>query len=199
MAHGGSNMCEPINFFTTDVPSWRPRISPLQIEDASTEQLEFLRGTSSNTKIGDFTRVLALEYETLLPLTRLISGIMLGQGGLSRPETELGAVSASVVNRSFYCAAAHSHQYNLLTKNDTVMDSILSLRESTDFSPRKEALFHFASKLSQSPPEGIKADMVRLLDNGLNMEEILDLVLTVSLFGWVNRLSQVLGDPFPQN
>ena len=42
---------------------------------------------------------------------------------------------------------------------------------------------------------GIVEDL--LMENGLDMDEILDLVLTTSLFGWANRLMHVLGDPMP--
>ncbi len=192
-------MSEPIRSFTTDVPYWRPRITPLDIEEASDEQLEAMKVTTSNTKIGEFTLVLALDPETLLHFTPLINGIMSGQGGLSRPETELGAVSASVVNRSIYCAAAHSNQYNQLTKDDSVMDSIFSSGEAADISPRQKALLLFSSKLSKCPSEATKADVERLSDNGLDMDEVLDLVFAASLFSWVNRLSHVLGDPLAQS
>ena len=192
-------MSEPIRSFTTAVPYWRPRITPLNIEEASDEQLEAMKGTTSNTKIGEFTLVLALDPENLLHFTPLLNGIMSGQGGLSRPETELGAVSASVVNRSIYCAAAHSNQYNQLTKDDAVMDSIFSSGEAADISPRQKALLLFSSKLSKYPSEATKADVERLSDNGLNMNEVLDLVFAASLFSWVNRLSHVLGDPLAQS
>ena len=192
-------MSEPIRSFTTDVPYWRPRITPLDIEEASDEQLEAMKVTTSNTKIGEFTLVLALDPETLLHFTPLINGIMSGQGGLSRPETELGAVSASVVNRSIYCAAAHSNQYNQLTKDDAVMDSIFFSGEAADISPRQKALLLFSSKLSKCPSEATKADVERLSGNGLDMDEVLDLVFAASLFSWVNRLSHVLGDPLAQS
>lgn len=192
-------MSEPIRSFTTAVPYWRPRITPLDIEEASDEQLEAMKVTTSNAKTGEFTLVLALDPETLLHFTPLINGIMSGQGGLSRPETELGAVSASVVNRSIYCAAAHSNQYNQLTKDDAVMDSIFSSGEAADISPRQKALLLFSSKLSKCPSEATKADVERLSDNGLDMDEVLDLVLAASLFSWVNRLSHVLGDPLAQS
>ena len=191
-------MSEPIRSFTTAVPYWRPRITPLDIEEASDEQLEAMKVTTSNTNIGEFTLVLALDPETLLHFTPLLNGIMSGQGGLSRQETELGAVSASVVNRSIYCAAAHSDRYNQLTKDDAVMDSILSSGEAADISLRQKALLLFSSKLSKYPSEATKADVERLSDNGLNMDEVLDLVFAASLFNWVNRLSHVLGDPLPQ-
>jgi uncharacterized peroxidase-related enzyme len=192
-------MSEPIISFTTTVPYWRPRITPLDIEEASDEQLEAMKVTTSNTKIGEFTLVLALDPETFLHFTPLLNGIMSGQGGLSRPETELGAVSASVVNRSIYCAAAHSNRYNQLTKDDAVMDSILSSGEAADISPRQKALLLFSSKLSKCPSEATKSDVERLSDNRLNMDEVLDLVFAASLFSWVNRLSHVLGDPLAQS
>jgi len=192
-------MSEPIRSFTTAVPYWRPRITPLDIEEASDEQLEAMKVTTSDTKIGEFTLVLALDPETLLHFTPLLNRIMSGQGGLSRPETELGAVSASVVNRSIYCAAAHSDRYNQLTKDDAVMESIFSSGEAADISPRQKALLLFSSKLSKCPSEATKADVKRLSDNGLNMDEVLDLVFAASLFNWVNRLSHVLGDPLPQS
>lgn len=192
-------MSEPIRSFTTAVPYWRPRITPLDVEEASDEQLVAMKVTTSNTNIGEFTLVLALDPETLLHFTPLLNGIMSGQGGLSRPETELGAVSASVVNRSIYCAAAHSNQYNQLTKDDAVMDSILSSGEAADISPRQKALLLFSSKLSKCPSEATKADVERLSDNGLNTDEVLDLVFAASLFSWVNRLSHVLGDPLAQS
>ena len=192
-------MSEPIRSFTTAVPYWRPRITPLDIKEASDEQLEAMKVTTSNTKIGEFTLVLALDPETLLHFTPLLNRIMSGQGGLSRPETELGAVSASVVNRSIYCAAAHSNRYNQLTKDDAVMDSILSSGEAADISPRQKALLLFSSKLSKYPSEATKADVERLSDNGLNMDEVLDLMFAASVFSWVNRLSHVLGDPLAQS
>ena len=192
-------MTEPIKSLTTDIPFWRPRISPLNIEEASDEQLESMGVTTSNTKVGEFTRVLALDSETLLHLTPLLISVMSGRGALSSAEIELGAVSASVANRSIYCAAAHSYQYNQLTEDHTVINSIFSIGEPVELSPRQKAILQFVTSLSQCPPYGTNSDITCLLDNELNLEEILDLVLAVSLFGWVNRLSQVLGDPVSQN
>ena len=192
-------MTEPIKSLTTDIPFWRPRISPLNMEEASDEQSESMRVTTSNTKVGEFIRVLALDSETLLHFTPLLVSVMSGRGALSRSEIELGAVSASVANRSIYCAAAHSNQYNQLTEDHTVINSIFLIGEPVELSPRQKAILQFATSLSQCPPNGTNSDITCLFDNELNMEEILDLVLVVSLFGWVNRLSQVLGDPVSQN
>ncbi len=192
-------MSEPIKEFTTSVPFWQPRVTPLELEQATEEQLEAMKVTVSNTKIGEYTLVLALDAETLQQRTPLFNGIMYGRGGLSRAETELGAVAASVVNRCIYCAAVHADRYNQLTKDETVMDSIFADGEDADIDDRQKALLDFATKLSKCPSEAAKADVERLVDNGLSMGEVLDLVLSASLFGWANRLMHVLGDPLPQD
>jgi uncharacterized peroxidase-related enzyme len=192
-------MTEPIKEFTTSVPFWQPRVVPLELEQASDEQLEAMKVTVSNTKIGEYTLVLALDPETLQQRTPLFNGIMYGRGGLSRAETELGAVAASVVNRCIYCAAVHADRYNQLTKDGAVMDSIFADGEDADIDDRQKALLDFATKLSQCPSEATRADVERLVENGLSMGEVLDLVLSASLFGWANRLMHVLGDPLPKD
>ena len=192
-------MNEPIKEFTSSVPFWQPRVIPLELEQASDEQLDAMKVTVSNTKIGEYTLVLALDPETLQQRTPLFNGIMYGRGGLSRAETELGAVAASVVNRCIYCAAVHANRYNQLTKDESVMDSIFTDGEDADLDERQKALLEFATKLSRCPSEAARSDMERLVDNGLSMGEVLDLVLSASLFGWANRLMHVLGDPLHQD
>mgnify|MGYP000973295979 CR=1 FL=1 len=145
-------MSEPIKSFTTDIPFWQPRISPLNMEEASAEELESMRVMNANTKVGEFIRVLALDPETLLHLTPLLIGIMSDRGGLSRSDIELGAVSASVANRSIYCAAAHSNQYNQLTEDHTVINSIFLRGEPVELPPRHQAIVQFATSLSPCPP-----------------------------------------------
>ena len=189
---------EPIKNFTTVVPHWQPRVTPVELHNATDEQLDAMKVTVSNTKIGEYTLVLALDPETLQQRTPLFNGIMYGRGGLSRAETELGAVAASVVNQCIYCAAVHANRYNELTKDKSLTESIFAGSVDAETEPRINALLEFATKLSQCPSEATRADVERLIENGLSMGEVLDLVLSASLFGWANRLMHVLGDPLPQ-
>ena len=191
-------MSEPIKNFTTVVPRWQPRVTPVELQNATDEQLDAMKVTVSNTKIGEYTLVLALDPETLQQRTPLFNGIMYGRGGLSRAETELGAVAASVVNQCIYCAAVHANRYNELTKDESLTESIFAGSVDAETDPRINALLEFATRLSQCPSEATRADVERLIENGLSMGEVLDLVLSASLFGWANRLMHVLGDPLPQ-
>ncbi len=189
---------EPIKNFTTVVPHWQPRVTPVELHNATDEQLDAMKVTVSNTKIGEYTLVLALDPETLQQRTPLFNGIMYGRGGLSRADTELSAVAASVVNQCIYCAAVHANRYNDLTKDESLTESIFAGSVDAETEPRINALLEFATKLSQCPSEATRADVERLIENGLSMGEVLDLVLSASLFGWANRLMHVLGDPLPQ-
>ena len=191
-------MSEPIKNFTTVVPHWQPRVTPVELHNATDEQLDAMKVTVSNTKIGEYTLVLALDPETLQQRTPLFNGIMYGRGGLSRAETELGAVAASVVNQCIYCAAVHANRYNDLTKDESLTESIFAGSVDAETEPRINALLEFATNLSQCPSEAPRGDVERLIENGLSMGEVLDLVLSASLFGWANRLMHVLGDPLPQ-
>jgi uncharacterized peroxidase-related enzyme len=188
-------MSETLHAFTTTIPEWRPRVKPVELAKATPEQLEALQVTPSNTKVSDYVLVLANDVETLKVRSPLFNAIMYGRGGLSRAERELGAVGASIVNRCIYCAAVHASRYNQLTKDETVIAKIFTDGEEAELEERQAAILNFAIRLSRAPSEASRDDMRRLRDAGLSDEEILDLILSASLFGSANRLMHTLGDP----
>lgn len=188
-------MSGALHEFTTQVPEWRPRVKPIELANATPEQLEALQVTPSNTKVSDYVLVLANDVETLKVRSPLFNAIMYGRGGLSRAERELGAVGASVVNRCIYCAAVHASRYNQLTKDETVIAKIFAEGENAEIEERQAAILNFAMRLSRTPSEAATDDMRRLRDAGFSDEEILDLILSASLFAWANRLMHTLGDP----
>lgn len=190
-------MNEPLKEFSIDVPYWEPRVTPVDMDKATDEQMEAMKTTPSDRGVGYYVRVLAHDPETLQQRTPLFNGIMYSRGGLSRAETELGAVAASVYNECIYCTAVHASRYNDLTKNETVMQSIFEAREKADLDPRQSAILNFATKLSKCPSEADIKDTQLLIENGLAMDEIFDLILSASIFGWANRLMHILGEPHP--
>ena len=188
-------MSDPIHEFTAVVPHWRPRVTPIKLEDATPDQLDALKVTPSNTKMSEYVLVLARDSETLRERTPLFNAIMYNRGGLSRAERELGAVGASIVNRCVYCAAVHASRYNQLAKDVSVIERIFADGEAAELNLRQTTIFSFAVKLSKSPPDVSKDDMSALTAAGLGPDEALDLILSAALFGWANRLMHTLGDP----
>ena len=191
-------MSKVVHEFTTAIPEWRPYVRPLDLTEASAAQLEALKITPSNTKVSDYVLVLAHDVETLTHRSPLFNGVMYNKGGLSRAEREIGAVGASIVNRCIYCAAVHASRYNQLTKDETVIAAIFADGADAEIEPRLKAIFDFAVKLSKCPSDVDASDMQALVDAGLGKDEILDLILSSSLFGWANRLMHTLGEPLAE-
>ena len=188
-------MSKVLEDFTTTVPFWQPRLAPIDLEAASAEQLEALKVTPSNTKVSEYVLVLAHDPESLHARTPLFNAIMYNRGGMSRAERELSATGASVVNRCVYCAAVHANRYNALTKDESVMARIFKKGADAQLDKRQTAILNFSMKLANTPPDINSSDMQSLRDVGLQEDEILDLILSSSLFGWANRLMHTLGDP----
>jgi len=188
-------MSRVIHKFTRRVPEWKPRVKPVELNSATPEQLNALKVTPSNTKVSSYVLTLAHDAESLTVRSPLFNAIMYDKGGMSRAERELGAIAASMVNRCIYCAAVHADRHAQLEKSTEVTDQLFAQGVNADLSVRDAAIFAFAYKLSKAPPEPGPEDIAALRDAGLSDEEILDLILSSSLFGWANRLMHVLGDP----
>ena len=101
-------MSKLLDDFTTTIPFWRPRVTPIELADANDAQRDALKVTPSNTKVSEYVLVLARDAQTLRERTPLFNAIMYNRGGLSRAERELSATGASVVNQCVYCAAVHA-------------------------------------------------------------------------------------------
>ncbi|MEM9223540.1 MAG: peroxidase-related enzyme [Pseudomonadota bacterium] len=188
-------MSEVVRKFTRTVPQWRPRVTPLKLEEASDNQLDALKVTPSNTKVSDYVLVLAHDVESLKVRSPLFNAIMYDPNGLSRAEREIGALATSMVNRCIYCAAVHAARHAALEDSTALTNALFERGADADLPPRERAIFDFARKLSETPSQASAEDMAALRDAGLDATEILDLILSAALFGWANRLMHVLGDP----
>ena len=188
-------MTDVITKFTRRVPNWRPRVTPVRLDEASEAQLDALSVTPSNTKVSDYVLTLAHDVESLKVRSPLFNAIMYDKGGMSRAEREIGAIGASMVNHCIHCAAVHADRHAQLEKSEEVTDRLFRDGHSAQLSPRDRAIFDFAVALSEAPPRIGDDHMQALRDVGLDEAEILDLILSSALFGWANRLMHVLGDP----
>lgn len=175
---------------------WHPHIAPVELADATPEQLEAMKVTPSAKKVSPYVRTLAHDPESYVARTVLFNAIMYAEGGLPRPDRELGALGASVVNGCRYCAVIHARQHAHLTKSDAVVSAVY-LDRPEDLSPRDAAIYAFARRLSVTPSEATAEDVAVLRAAGLEEAEILDLIHAIAIFGWANRLMHVLGHSVP--
>lgn len=188
-------MSEIIYKFTKTIPQWRPRVKPVDLNEATPEQLDALKVTPSNTKVSDYVLVLAHDPESLNVRSPLFNAVMYNKGGLSRAEREIGALTASIVNQCIYCAAVHAQRHAQLSRDETVTDKIFLDGKDAKLEPRDKAILEFSHKLSLFPPQATANDAKKIETQGLDKLEAVDLVLSTAMFGWANRLMHVLGDP----
>ena len=188
-------MSKVITKFTRNVPHWQPRVVPVDLADATPDQLEALKVTPSNTKVSEYVLTLAHDVESLKVRSPLFNAIMYDKGGMTRSERELGALGASMVNHCIYCAAVHAMRHAQLEKSPDVTDELFKNGTNADLTARDRAIFDFAVALSECPPTAGPDHIEALHEAGLDDSEVLDLILSSALFGWANRLMHVLGDP----
>jgi len=186
-------MSDVVHDFTADALAWRPYLAPVVLDAATPAQRDALKETPSNTKISDYVLVLAHDPESLGQRTPLFNGIMYGRGGLSRAERELGATAASVVNRCIYCVSVHAGRYISLAKQPEVIAAVFDGTEAA-LGARDQAIVGYATRLALNPPQATNEDVQALREAGLSDLEILDLTLSVAVFGWANRLMHPLGE-----
>lgn len=175
---------------------WHPHITPVEVEEATAEQLEAMKVTPSAKKVSPYVRTLAHDPESYVARTVLFNAIMYAEGGLPRPERELGALGASIVNGCAYCAMVHGRQHANLTKSDDVITALWHERVDL-LSPRDQAIWKFAQALSRTPSQASAEHMQALKDEGMSDAEIVDLIHAIAIFGWANRLMHILGHATP--
>ncbi|MFQ6159892.1 peroxidase-related enzyme [Sinorhizobium meliloti] len=188
-------MSEAVHEFTLEPLNWQPYVKPVKLDEATPEQLDALKVTPSNTKVSNYVLVLANDAEMLAERTPLFNDIMYSEGGLSRGGREIGALAASFVNRCIYCASVHANRYIQLEKRPEVVDEIYRSGLDADLPDFEQALFNFGVDLTAHPDNVGVYQFYHLREIGLDDLEILDLIHSIAIFGWANRLMHTLGEP----
>jgi uncharacterized peroxidase-related enzyme len=98
-----------------------------------------------------------------------------------------------VVNRCVYCVSVHAGRYITLAKQPEVVAAVFDGTEA-GLGARDRAIVHYSTRLAMNPPQATAEDVQALRAEGLSDLEILDLTLSVAVFGWANRLMHPLGE-----
>ena len=194
-------MSTPIRIkgFTNEVLSWKPWLDPVVVATATTAQLAALDEMSPQARTSPYFLVLAHQPEMLLQRSIAFNAIMFAPGGMPRAERELGATVESRVNGCVYCASVHAQRFEQLAKRNDVISQVFEEPVSAGTTAREKAIVEFSIRLGAEPDKVSAEDVRALKEVGLTELEILDLVHSVALFAWANRLMLNLGEPvFPE-
>ena len=171
------------------------RIKVIQHEESEGELLSVYDDLlKSRGKLADVHKIQSLRPKSIVKHMDLYMEIMFTKSDLSRAKREMIAVVVSVNNDCLYCQTHHGEALNHYWKNDDRLAKLKSDFNSVELSNEELALCEFAKHLTLNPGDHESIDHTsKLKENGLSDAAILDAVLVVSYFNFVNRIVLSLG------
>ena len=148
----------------------------------------------SRGKVANVHKIQSLHPETIQPHMDLYMSVMFSASPLSRAEREMMAVVVSMQNGCPYCQEHHGKALNHYWKDDQRLARLRADPTTADLSDRELALCNFARLVTKDP--GASADgaaVAGLKAAGLDDRAILDAVLVIGYFNFVNRIVLSLG------
>ena len=187
-----------IKGFTNATLGWKAWLDVVSLESATPEQIAVLEESHPKAKVSDYYLFLVHQPEVLKQRSVAFNAIMYAPGGMPRAERELGATVVSRLNGCVYCASVHAQRFEQLAKRTDAVIEVFNDPLTAGPSERERAIVQFSIALTSAPDAVSPADIQALKDVGLTELEILDLMHSVAIFAWANRLMLNLGEPvFP--
>ncbi len=187
-----------IKGFTNATLGWKAWLDVVSLDAATPEQIAVLEESHPKAKVSDYYLFLVHQPEVLKQRSVAFNAIMYAPGGMPRAERELGATVVSRMNGCVYCASVHAQRFEQLAKRTDAVIEVFNDPHTAGTSERERAIVQFSIALTNAPDAVSPADIQALKDVGLTELEILDLMHSVAIFAWANRLMLNLGEPvFP--
>lgn len=140
-------------------------------------------------KIASVHKIQSLRPESIVKHMDLYMEIMYTKSELSRAERELMAVVVSISNKCHYCQIHHAEALNHYWKDDERIKNLLNGFNQANLSPKEMTLCSFAERLTLDPSAFKDPYYINILKNNkLSDAGILDAVLVVAYFNFVNRI-----------
>lgn len=187
-----------IKGFTNATLGWKAWLDVVSLDSATPEQIAVLEESHPKAKVSDYYLFLVHQPEVLKQRSVAFNAIMYAPSGMPRAERELGATVVSRINGCVYCASVHAQRFEQLAKRTDAIIEVFNDPHNAGTSERERAIVQFSIALTSAPDAVSPADIQALKDVGLTELEILDLMHSVAIFAWANRLMLNLGEPvFP--
>jgi uncharacterized peroxidase-related enzyme len=184
-----------IKGFTNATLGWKAWLDVVSLDAATPEQIAVLEESHPKAKVSDYYLFLVHQPEILKQRSVAFNAIMYAPGGMPRAERELGATVVSRINGCVYCASVHAQRFEQLAKRTDAITEVFTDPQTAGTSERERAIVQFSIELTNHPDRISPASIQALKDVGLSELEILDLMHSVAIFAWANRLMLNLGEP----
>lgn len=118
--------------------------------------------------------------------------LMEREGNLTVIEREMIALVISSANQCQYCVIAHGAILRVRARNPLISDQLIGNYRKADITPRQKAILTFALQVNAAAHEIGEADLEPLYALGLDQEDIWDISAITGLFGFSNRMGNIL-------
>ncbi len=184
-----------INGFTNETLGWNAWLDVVKLDTATPEQIAVLEESHPKAKVSDYYLFLVHQPEILRQRSAAFNAIMYAPGGMPRSERELASSVVSRINGCVYCASVHAQRFEQLAKRTDVIKEVFTEPLTAGTNDRERAIVAFSVALTKEPDQISPQHIQTLKDAGLSEIEILDLIHSISIFAWANRLMLNLGEP----
>ncbi|MBN1550676.1 peroxidase-related enzyme [bacterium] len=175
-------------------------IEVIKDEDATPDlKAAYEKIRKSRGKIANIMKIHSFEPSLMTMHLKLYEKIMFDSKGITRAEREMIAVIVSSANGCDYCIQHHSEALNHYWNDTLKIKQFVEDFQSVDLSPREDRLIDYAIKLTNTPEQMCKSDLIHLKQIGLSDHDILKLNLVVSYFNFVNRIALGLGVSYSED
>ena len=149
---------------------------------------------ASRGRLASVHTIQSLNPESITRHMDLYMTLMFGKSPLSRECREMLAVVVSSANRCPYCIAHHSQALLHHWKDPERVRALVEDFTTVDLDGRDELLCALADALTREPSGITEVGMIApLKETGNSDRAILDAVLVISYFNFVNRIVMGLG------
>lgn len=153
------------------------------------EELEKKRG-----KLAQIHKIQSLNPESITKHMDLYMSIMFSHSPLSRAQREMMAVVVSAANDCEYCQLHHGEALNHYWKDPAKIEQLRADFKKVDLNEIDIRLCQLARTLTINPDYIDEDEHINPLKKlGLSDRAILDAVLVISYFNFVNRIVMGLG------
>ena len=185
--------------FTNESLDWDAWLDVVELDKATPEQVAVLEESHPKAKTSDYYLFLVHQPEILRQRSAAFNAIMYAPGGMPRAERELSTTVVSRINGCVYCASVHAQRFEQLAKRNDVIREVFDEPRTAGTTDREKAIAQFSIELTERPGDVRPEQLQALRDVGLTDAEILDLIHSIAIFAWANRLMLNLGEPvFPE-
>jgi uncharacterized peroxidase-related enzyme len=180
--------------FTNEVLDWKAWLDVVELDQATPEQMAVLDESHPKARVQDYYRFLVHQPEILRLRSTAFNAIMYAPGGMPRAERELATTVVSRLNGCVYCASVHAQRFEQLAKRNDVIKEVFEDPRTAGTTEREKAIARFSVELTENPAGVSAQSLAALREAGISDAEILDLIHSVAIFAWANRLMLNLGE-----